>query len=144
MKVFMGKYPGLRSKKERNISIRIDKYDTWSMDYTLAKLIHPMLVQLQATKHGAPGTEDADVPENLRATVSSPDKDSGLDANWFKRWDWILDEMIWAFNEIANDNPGEPDVKEWTEEGQRPYVAYYNRIANGTRLFGVYFSALWD
>ena len=42
--------------------VRIDRYDTWSMDHTLADIILPMLKQLDATKHGAPHVDDEDVP----------------------------------------------------------------------------------
>src|SRR5210317_1360023 len=41
-------------QKDRNIKIQIDRYDTWSMDHTLALLVVPMLKQLKETKHGAP------------------------------------------------------------------------------------------
>jgi len=48
--------------------IHIDRWDTWSMDHTLAPVILPMLVQLKATKHGAPCVDLEDVPEELRPT----------------------------------------------------------------------------
>ena len=32
----------IHSKKDRKIAIRIDKYDTWGMDHTLALIILPM------------------------------------------------------------------------------------------------------
>ena len=53
------------SPKQR-IKIKIHKYDTWSMDHTLAHIVLPMLVQLKRTKHGAPMTDNADVPKELR------------------------------------------------------------------------------
>ena len=34
--------------------VKIDRYDTWSMDHTLADIILPMLKQLNTEKHGAP------------------------------------------------------------------------------------------
>ena len=62
MKVSIGKYP---KKGEQKISVRIDPWDTWSMDRTLALIIYPMLKQLHKTNHGAPCTDDDDVPELL-------------------------------------------------------------------------------
>ena len=47
---------------ERTINVRIDDFDTWSMDHTLAPIILPMLIQLKETKHGSPKVDDADVP----------------------------------------------------------------------------------
>ena len=40
-------------KQEQKVKVRIDKYDTWSMDHTLAHIILPMLKQLRDTKHGS-------------------------------------------------------------------------------------------
>ena len=80
--------------------VKIDKWDTWSMDYTLSHIIVPMLKQLQETKHGAPCVDDEDVPVELRS-ISAPAKenDYDIDDNHFKRWDWVLNEMIWAFEQ---------------------------------------------
>jgi hypothetical protein len=85
--------------------VKIDKYDTWSMDHTLSYMILPMLKQLQSTKHGAPHVDDEDVPEELRST-SAPAKENeyDVDTNHFKRWDWVLGEMIQAFECKVNDN----------------------------------------
>ena len=95
----------IESKRTRKIKVHIDKYDTWSMDTTLAHIILPMLHQLRATKHGAPLVDDCDVPEHLRST-SAPIKnnDYDIDANHFLRWDWVLDEMIFAFEAKQDDN----------------------------------------
>jgi hypothetical protein len=83
--------------------IKIDKYDTWNMDSTLSNIILPMLKQLQATKHGSPFVDDEDVPEELKST-SAPAKENeyDTDANHFKRWDYVLDEMIFAFHHKIN------------------------------------------
>ena len=157
--------------------VKIDNYDTWSMDSTLTPIILPMLRQLQATKHGAPNTDDEDVPPNLRSTTRSAQKakknDWDTDGNHFKRWDWIMDEMIWAFEQLADDSweeqyfSGKSDIiwvpsKELDAKGKpltyemkkgpgdtrkydkKGYTKHSARIDNGTRLFGKYFRALWD
>ena len=157
--------------------IKIDNYDTWSMDSTLTPIILPMLKQLKETKHGAPYTEDKDVPERLRSTtkaaVKSKKNSWDSDGNHFKRWDWILNEMIWSFEQLADDDweaqfhSGNSDVvwvpsKELDAKGKprnyemkkgpkdtrkwdkKGYMKYSERIDNGTRLFGKYFRALWD
>jgi hypothetical protein len=83
--------------------IKIDKYDTWNMDTTLGNIILPMLKQLQATKHGSPFVDDEDVPEELKST-SAPAKENEWDTddNHFKRWDYVLNEMIFAFDHKIN------------------------------------------
>lgn len=103
MKVYMGRYP--KNGSDQKVRVQIDKWDTWSMDYTLAYIIHPMLVQLKATKHGAPCVDDCDVPENIRSTTAPPkETDYDVDGNHFKRWDYVLDEMIWAFSQKLDDS----------------------------------------
>lgn len=85
--------------------VKIDRWDTWSMDHTLAPIILPMLKQLQATKHGAPLVDDEDVPDELKSTSAPPkENDWDTDGNHFRRWDWVLDEMIFAFECKVDDS----------------------------------------
>ena len=151
--------------------VKIDKYDTWSMDHTLSLIILPMLKQLKATKHGAPNVDDEDAPEHLRSTAApAKENEYDVDGNHFMRWDWVMDEMIWAHEQKTIDN--------WTEQyysGVSDYIhveephekygkvyrmahgpnhtqqidwdgmkAHQDRINNGMRLFGKYYEGLWD
>jgi hypothetical protein len=85
--------------------IRIDRWDTWSMDHTLSPIILPMLKQLKAAKHGAPFVDDEDVPEHLRSTAApAKENEWDTDANHFLRWDWAMDEMIFAFECKVDDS----------------------------------------
>jgi len=133
-------------RKERNIKIRIDRYDTWSMDDTLAPIILPMLKQLKETKHGAPAVEFKDVPEELMPPDAEATKKlythGETDDNYFKRWDYVLDEMIWAFEQKCRDDWMEDFYyNKWDQEGVK---AHQERMSNGFRLFGKYYEALWD
>jgi hypothetical protein len=86
-------------------AIKIDYWDTWSMDHTLSPIILPMLRQLKEVKHGGPHVEDEDVPEHLRSTAAPPkENDWDTDENWFKRWDWVMGEMIFAFECKVDDS----------------------------------------
>lgn len=169
MKINLGRFPK-KVNGERKISIKIDPWDTWSMDHSLAYIIHPMLVQLQETKHGAPWIDDEDVPEELRSTSASPkENDYDTDDNHFKRWDWILDQMIWSFAQKLDDaaenqfHSGKHDIqfKETTVDGEtfhemvrgpndtssydkEGHDAWQARKRNGFKLFGKYYEALWD
>ena len=58
--------------------VKIDRWDTWSMDHTLAHIVLPMLKQLQKDKHGSPYVEDEDVPEELRSEKKSKRKKKGV------------------------------------------------------------------
>jgi hypothetical protein len=135
----------VQSKRVRKCRINIHEYDTWSMDYTLSMIIHPMLEQLKETKHGAPWVDDEDVPEELRSTaapeLTEQQKSYGeTDGNFFKRWEWVLDEMIFAHASQFND--WEDEYYERKDfDGMR---VVQDRIKNGYCLFGKYYQGLWD
>jgi hypothetical protein len=116
---------------EQKIKIRIDDYDIWSMDDTLAHIISPMLKKLKEHKHGSAYVDNDDVPENLQHPVTDdPDHDSLIE----KRWAYVLDEMIWAFERKAECDYSYDD----------DYKYRQTRMNNGFRLFGKYYEALWD
>ena len=147
--------------------VRIDPWDTWSMDHTLADIILPMLKQLQKTKHGSPNTDDEDVPEYLRSHMAQPKENEwDTDSLHFARWDWILDEEIWAFEQLTmddaegqffdhsaydgsrlgdqeylNDLTNNVSKVKYDKEGHDKWQA---RVDNGLRLFGKYFRAHWS
>jgi len=118
--------------------VKIDYWDTWSMDHTLAHMVLPMLKQLHATKHGSPLVDDEDVPEglNLRST-EAPAKENewDTDGNHFRRWDWVLEEMIFAFECKVDDSwqdafrSGEHDIL-WV-----PVDADGNEVPKGEHKF---------
>lgn len=154
---------------ERNIKIRIDKWDTWSMDNTLALIILPMLKQLKATKQGSPLVDLDDLPPHMCHTFKKSEDDWDTEDPWVHyKWEWVINEMIWTFEQLLDDQweskyvieEGELDFDEYPEdEGKdvtpvrwkKHYVvnwegrqAHLDRIDNGLRLFGKYFRSLWD
>jgi len=152
--------------------VKIDRWDTWSMDHTLADIILPMLKQLQKDKHGAPHVDDKDVPMELQSWTSPPKGEYDTDGHHFARWDYVLNEMIFAFDCKVDDSwsdkfsSGEFDKKtvacQWDENGKATMYQWIDgpnhtykcdfdgmqevqkRITNGFRLFGKYYEALWD
>ena len=119
--------------------ITIHNWDTWSMDHTLSYIIVPMLIQLKETKHGSPNVDNEDVPEELRMPDGWKETryniDGETDEQFFNRWDWVLDEMIWAFT-YKRDN-----FDSLLAEDREAVQA---RMSNGFRLFGKYYENLWD
>ena len=140
--------------------VKIDRWDTWSMDHTLSFIIVPMLKQLKETKHGSPLVDDEDAPEELRSTVApAKENEWDIDENHFKRWDWVLNEMIWAFEQnlsydseekFFNDAEWDPKEKDFNKNLHKIKIdqvglkAHQDRKANGFRLFGKYYQGLWD
>lgn len=168
MKVYIGRYPK-NPNKERKVSVRIDPWDTWNIDSTLAIIIAPLLKQYRENYRGAPDVDVNDVPEELRTPNLVGEHQ--VDENYFKRWQYVLDEMIFAFEskltdwedqfwkvkpEIDWNDPIDtessitgPDVQpiRWKTEGECDWEAreaYQARITNGFRLFGKYYEGLWD
>ena len=154
--------------------VKIDRWDTYSMDHTLADIILPMLRQLKEKNHGAPYVDDEDVPYELKSINDSPYiQEYHIDEKLhFARWNYVIDRMIFAFECKVDDSwqdlfrSGEHDMKsvpcEWDENGKPTlytfekgpndtYVCdyegmaeYEKRIQNGFRLFGKYYQNLWS
>lgn len=145
--------------------------DDWNCDWTIATIVLPLLKKVKENKHSAPYVDEQDVPEELRPPVGVDRDDPNHpweDENFFKRWEHILDEIIFAMEEIASDNANEPspytkegemvfgeidkttgvgsitfEGYEETKDSREAYNNYHARIRNGCRLFGVYFQNLW-
>lgn len=147
--------------------VKIDKYDTWNMDTTLSMIILPMLKQLQAAKRGAPYVDDEDVPEELKST-SAPPKENEWDTDdkHFKRWDYVIDQIIWSFEQknsyweeqfysgeydIIWEKDEKTGMKTMKDGPNHTYKCdiegmkvHREKITKGMRLFGKYYESLWD
>ena len=150
MKVYIG--PHKDDDSTRKVEISIHDYDTWNMDHTLALIALPMLKQLKETKHGVPYMDYEDMPEHLQYVRRAYDSraiydmiDQSQQPEWddlneiefqrqIKCWDWMLDEMIWAMEQVIDG-----DTVQEIED-----IQYHDRFANGLRLFGKYYRSLWD
>jgi hypothetical protein len=156
------------NRYERAVLVRIDKCDTWNVDSTLAFIILPLLKQLRNTKHGSPYVDDADVPENLRSIadtdISDDDRKNGIvDKYLHARWEWVFDEIIWAFEQVNDPEADDKfyydidPAKSRFEKGlsidemlarggfdRDGYMAWQERKSRGFALFGKYYEALWD
>jgi hypothetical protein len=149
----------VHDKRRRTVKVKIHNYDVWDADRTLALIILPMLVKLKEEKHGSPNVADEDVPDHLKSTSAAPKKyEWDTDENWHKRWDWVLDEMIWAFTQHNDENAGD-QFFDYTETDRcKDYESmissikvdreglqkFEDRKQNGFRLFGTYYTCLWS
>lgn len=164
MKVHIGPY-----RKNRKIDVRIDKYDTWNMNSTLAYIILPMLKQLKETQHGSAMMPAFDQTSTSSGQYCFPFYEEGDDAAWkegHKQWEEVLDKMIWSFEQINNDwekqfesgvsdtyfekvpdtdysvlKHGPNHTYRYDTEGA---IKYQERIQQGLELFGEYYQNLWD
>jgi hypothetical protein len=156
----------------RKIKVHIDRYDVFSMDHTLSLIIVPMLKQLRRQKQGSPIVDAEDVPDYLRPRNEPNEDNDYVDDTHHARWDWVLDEMIWAFEQHADDNETDQfhhnldnmrvkfektesnlsTLKVESVDESKPahyydiegYKKHENRKAEGRRLFAKYYNGLWD
>lgn len=137
--------PVLRRFNQRKIKVKIHDYDTWGMDHTLGLIILPMLKQLKATKHGSQWVDDVDVPHmvkkkkgkkvdsegprNIRALDMGEEEDQHSDIH--DRWNWVLDEMIWAFEQVNAEDEGRSNYYVPYEEGEKLQRVYWKDSKTG-------------
>jgi hypothetical protein len=130
MYVQIGRYRDDEAPREEHVVIH--KYDTWNMDHTLSLIITPLLKEFKKNITSVPRVHLDHVPQELHPPTRHQHynflQKGQKDANYEKRWDYVLDEMIFAFESTANKTI----IAEHSE-----------RITNGYALFGMYYSYLW-
>jgi hypothetical protein len=154
--------------------IKVENEDVWDASETLAHVIVPVLKKLKEVKHGSPHVKLEDVPDDLKPESGVlMDKNGNVDDLHHKRWEWVLDEMIWAFEQELIDwqnlychNSRQLGLEFVPKEGttnstikfnyqkdptKPPYYrdrdgekAHYARMKNGRLLFAKYYHGLWD
>jgi hypothetical protein len=129
MKVFLGPYNNDGSKRKE--VVELDDYDTWNADYTLAVIAYPLLKKLRETKHSYPLSDMEEAPQELPKEA---------------RWDWILDQMIWSFEQMQSEDHEDKffDPETYKLINPEEYKAHEDKITYGCMLFGKYFRHLWD
>jgi len=128
--------------------VKLDPWDTWNLDSTLAQIIHPCLIQLLATNHGVFAVDNEDCPTEMRSEVEENE------ISWRysqERMRYVMEEMIWAFGKIKDGTVGDDYAEDFLSKDPVKTAAAWEamkaeeaRVDNATRLFGKYFRALWD
>lgn len=100
----------------QKVKVKIDDWDTYSADATLAYIILPLLKEFKKHIQGAPLVDNEDVPKELERPAIEHDTLIDTDEHWFDRFTYVLDEMIWAFEQYNTDwenqyHTGEIDLK---------------------------------
>jgi hypothetical protein len=149
----------LHKYKKRVEYVKLDYYDHWNAGHTMALIILPLLKALKEHKQGSGSVDLADVPEELWPSQLSGASNGYTDDTVHDRWNWVLDEMIWAF-ERETDDDEEDQFYDHTEAkdpndslntqiskikiDREGLEAHQQRKQNGFRLFGKYYQNLWD
>lgn len=149
----------IHSFKKRQEYVKLDYYDHWNMDHTLALIIAPLLVQLKSRKHGFGFIDDEDVPEQLQSKFGIKENEWDWDSLAEKRYEWFLNELIWAFQVHKDDNETDAfyDHSEANNKNddlmtqvrkikvdQKGLDAHNKRKEHAFKMFGKYYQTLWD
>lgn len=151
--------------RERKVSIKIDRFDTWNAEQTLSLIIVPLLAKFIEEWHAL----DLSTPVGLKYDPDIMPEDL-KDAESAEIWKWILEEMLWAHQQVVEDNWDEQfftgECKYITEtvideEGRKwkyfkqddenstfefdkeGFKVYDGRVSRGLSLFGKYYRNLW-
>lgn len=156
-----------RRGSTKKCEVILDKEDTWNMDFTVATIVAPLIKQLRETTHSYAAIDKEDVPQELHQTYGTQGEHT--EKYSVQAYEWVLNEIEWAMNEISNENKNEPkmykhvgdiefgDIDEATGLGEikslgveripemeEPNRQYHKRIQQGCVLFGKYFQNLWS
>lgn len=149
--------------------VKVDYWDAWHFPTTLAPIILPMLKSLRENKHGYGYVKFEDAPEYLTPPKSIISKEFDFDYLASQRYEWLIDELIWTFEQLLPDanwedlyRTGESEIDfeireedkgkdaiplRWKKEAVIDWEgikAHEERIQNGLELFGKYMQTLWD
>lgn len=136
MKVKIGKYP---KQKERKVKIKFINDDFYSLDHTLALIIAPALRKFKKHKAGIPSScfseRHWDLCGKYPLTKAEKREMKREEAIAEKKWNDLLDAMIFSFENIVTEGPFEGTHEE--------RIKYEERINYGLQCFGEYYRALW-
>lgn len=148
MKVEIGPYPSGKAKRVERV--RVHRYDLINADHTLALVILPILRMFRKHNNGLPGSMiDLSYVDTMEpGTKEFKAAEERSHKAGAKAWDAALDEMIWAFGEVASEGAGEPALpatrtKNAMAAWHRKVDAYNKRIEDGIVLFGKHLRSMW-
>lgn len=92
---------------ERKIDVKVERWDTYSMDHTAALIILPLLLQMKNHKQGVPNEFvcriGGDSDDNYCFDFIKDDENEVFDQGC-RKWEETLDKMIWSFQQLVDDN----------------------------------------
>ena len=144
MKVTIPKpIPGEEHKK-----IEVDDWDIWNVDYTLACVIHPVLLKYRENLTGYPELwEDGMITShNYDRQLHFDIFDEKVERDYLiKKWKDTVDKMCRAFGMIVEKETWEDTwLDKSYHESKKRETEYYEAIDEGLALFAKYYHNLWD
>ena len=144
MKVTIPKpIPGEEHKK-----IEVDDWDIWNVDYTLACVIHPVLLKYRENLTGYPELwEDGMITShNYDRQLHFDIFDEKVERDYLiKKWKDTVDKMCRAFGMIVEKETWEDTwLDKSYHESKIRETEYYEAIDEGLALLAKYYHNLWD
>ena len=144
MKVQLGK-PG---RKNSANTVVIDDHDTWNVDYTVARILHHLLLKYRENMTGYPELwEDGMVTHHCYDRQLHFDFiDEDIERDYLlKKWQTNVDKMCRAFGMIVEKEKWEDTwIDKSYHEQKIEETKYYEAVDEGLALFAKYYHSLWD
>lgn len=86
---------------EEKAKVRVDSWDIWDMSVTLGKIILPTLKKYREDIFSAPIIDEEDIPNHIKEKKDTFEYEGEY---YIEAWKYILDEIIWAFEQITDAN----------------------------------------
>ena len=139
MRAYIGKYPK-NSDKERKIDIRVDDYDLWNADNTMALFIVAILTKFKDHINGIPCGLLTDEYMEISSSIEFHEEDE--DGPLHKKLDGIYDECLKNYKNIIDEiifsfTSSEDYSIDLDKEMQA-------RKENGRKLFIEHFDSFWN
>ena len=133
---------------EEHKKIEVDDWDIWNVDYTLACVIHPVLLKYRENLTGYPELwEDGMITShNYDRQLHFDIFDEKVERDYLlKKWKDIVDKMCRAFGMIVEKEAWEDT---WMDKSYHEHkireAEYYEAIDEGLALFAKHYHSLWD
>lgn len=133
------------SKKDKFLVKVHESVDVWNLDHSLAPMMVACLKLFKKRSVSFPYTYAADMPGKIYDDVENEwmplDVPNGYSK---KRWNDILDLMIWAFKQYTDDD-NQPifSSKLSDTEASKKQDVWEAKCRHGFELFGRYYTNLW-
>ena len=139
---------GPPSRKNRAHHIHIDNHDVWSLDYTLATIIHPALVRLRERVpdfgYPTPYYETEAYPEYSQQGSFEEILDREAESKYYQTlWMDKLQKMVDAFAMIIDKDEEYDEIAHHRDDNDKRNE-WYRKIDEGLKLFSENYQGLWD
>ena len=139
---------GPPTRKNMAHHVHIDNHDVWSLDYTLAHIIHPALIRLRERVphlgYPTPYYETEAYPEYSQQGSFEEILDRDAESKYYEAlWMEKLQKMIDAFAMIIDKDEDYEKIMHHKDDEDARNI-WNGKIDEGLKLFSEHYRGLWD